>query len=651
MCRLSVAELRPGRGPTLYAVGGAGGATDELVPLVERLAGDPRVVALAVAAEPGSGDTIATLAATLAAAVRADRPHGPYRLLGYSFGGVLALEVAELLGGAGEAVPFLGMVDSPYDRRHWPLRLRVMATARRGARRARSLAGQPVTDALRDLRGRRGRAGEREGTTVQDANLGVLARWRPRVVDRPVTLFAATHPDFGCDLASLWRPWLPQLTVRRVRGNHLDLTQTPAGAARLARSVSDALGHGSERVTVLVATTFRWPGAARLAVDLHEVGCTVDGIAPRGSALRAVAAVRRSHPLGLVAPVRSLRRAIEASRPDLVVPFDDRTRQALTRLHAAADPHTDSGRRIRECIERSLGSPDGYPWAYSRAALMTLARESGVLCPPTAIVRSAADVCAWRERNPGPAVLKTDGSWGGRGIVVVRTDADVRAAWRQLHRRPPVARALKRLVVERDPWALRARLSGARPTLSVQAYVEGRPANAAIACHRGTPLGEVQAAVVESDGPTGPSTVLEIIDHPDIAYAVKSVVSNLELSGLCGLDFVLDEDGHAHLIELNPRATPTSHLVGVDGTDLLAALRAAHGDETPTARPATYPAGRVALFPQELLRDAASPHLRTAHHDVPRHAPDLVAHVLAGLRDHRRTTAGLLSPLAEDAGP
>jgi biotin carboxylase len=252
-------------------------------------------------------------------------------------------------------------------------------------------------------------------------------------------------------------------------------------------------------------------------------------------------------------------------------------------------------------------------------------------------VHSAGDISAWFERHPGPAVLKTDGSWGGRGVAVLRTEADGRRAWREMRRRPPLARAVKRLVMARDPWDLRTRLAGHRPTLSIQSYVAGRPANAAVACFEGTPLGAVQAEVVESDGPTGPSTVLRVIEHADMAYAVKSVVNHLELSGLCGLDFILDDEGRAHLIELNPRATPTSHLVAADGTDLLTALRTAFGHESPPSRTARYAdGGLVALFPQELMRDPSSRYLEIAYHDVPAYAPELVAHVLTGGRGRLR---------------
>lgn len=47
------------------------------------------------------------------AAIRRIQPHGPYRLLGFSFGGVLALEVARALEAEGETIDFLGMLDTP----------------------------------------------------------------------------------------------------------------------------------------------------------------------------------------------------------------------------------------------------------------------------------------------------------------------------------------------------------------------------------------------------------------------------------------------------------------------------------------------------------------------------------------------------------
>ncbi len=461
-------------------------------------------------------------------------------------------------------------------------------------------------------------------------------------------LFTSDSTEFGCDLADLWRPWLPGMQVRRIPGNHLELVQDPDGTDRLAQAVDEALAASrSPRLRTLVATTFRWSGAARLAVELHASGCVVQAVAPRGSALHKIAAVDRSYALGLIDAAGSLRRAIESSCADLVIPFDDRTRRAMHRIHSDADPTTDAGARLRGCLERSLGPPELYPCLYSRVGIMEIAAECGIRCPPTAAVRSAADITQWLVRNPGPAVVKTDGSWGGREIRVIRAETEVRKAWRQLSRPPGIARCVKRALLERDPWPLRARLTGCRPRLSIQSYVDGEPGNAAVACLDGDMLGAVQAAVVRSNGPTGPSTVLRVVEHPEMLAAARTMVDRLQMSGLVGLDFILENGtGRAHLIELNPRATPTSHLVSAEGIDLLASLRSVLGYAGPPPRTAPYHDGRVALFPQEMQRDPTSVMLSEAYHDVPWHAPDLVEHALADLRspgssDMRDRLAGL----------
>jgi biotin carboxylase len=264
---------------------------------------------------------------------------------------------------------------------------------------------------------------------------------------------------------------------------------------------------------------------------------------------------------------------------------------------------------------------------------MELAVECGIRCPETAAVESPADVNRWLDRHAGPAVLKTDGSWGGRETWVVRTDADVARAWRRLSRPPALARGVKRLLVERDPWALRARLAGHQPRLSIQSFIEGAAGNAAVACLDGEVLGAVQAEVVRGCGATGPSTVVRIVEHPEMRAAAEAVVKRLRLSGLIGLDFMLEAGtGHAYLIEINPRATPTSHLVSAEGVDLLAALRSALGYAGRAPRTAPYPSdGLVALFPQELRRDPRSELVDVAYHDIPWHAPDLVALALADL--------------------
>nr|QDF82259.1 non-ribosomal peptide synthetase [Pseudomonas sp.] len=56
--------------------------------------------------------TLECMAQRMVRIIRAVQPHGPYRLAGWSFGGVLAHEVAQQLLGLDEPVDFIGMLDS-----------------------------------------------------------------------------------------------------------------------------------------------------------------------------------------------------------------------------------------------------------------------------------------------------------------------------------------------------------------------------------------------------------------------------------------------------------------------------------------------------------------------------------------------------------
>jgi hypothetical protein len=78
------------------------------------------------------------------------------------------------------------------------------------------------------------------------------------------------------------------------------------------------------------------------------------------------------------------------------------------------------------------------------------------------------------------------------------------------------------------------------------------------------------------------------------------------------------------LIEINPRCTQVGHLALGPGRDIAAALRAAVSEEKVEETLSVTEKDTIALFPQEWLRDSASPYLRTAYHDVPWDEPELI---------------------------
>ena len=79
----------------------------------------PLVVPLLLG-QTGRSLTVEEIAEPLLPTIRTAQPEGPYRLLGYSFGGLLAYELGRRLHADGEQVAWLGLLDTqaPAPARH-----------------------------------------------------------------------------------------------------------------------------------------------------------------------------------------------------------------------------------------------------------------------------------------------------------------------------------------------------------------------------------------------------------------------------------------------------------------------------------------------------------------------------------------------------
>ncbi|MDP9142511.1 MAG: ATP-grasp domain-containing protein [Pseudomonadota bacterium] len=374
---------------------------------------------------------------------------------------------------------------------------------------------------------------------------------------------------------------------------------------------------------ILLAANLRWTLAARLAIAFRELGCLVYAWCPQGHPLEKVRAVERIFRDRTLTSRRSLCAAIFAADPDLIIPCDDVAAMHLSRLHA----HSAADRlsiRMQSAIRRSLGTPASCALASDRAALMQVAAATGVRIPETLSHSSMADLEAWSAACEFPAMLKSDNSWGGLGVVMVRDPDHARQAFLSL-RRPTWRTALAQLILRRDPLVLRQRFSRAQRAVTSQAYVVGSPANRAVVCWKGEILAGISVIALQSRTQTGPATVVQVIDNEEMAEAAVRLVSVLGLSGFCGLDFVIESSTNAaYLIEMNPRATPISHLALGSGKNLPVALLARHAGKPLPASESSIANPVIAMFPQEWQRDHSSPYLQSAHHDVPWAEPDLV---------------------------
>jgi len=389
---------------------------------------------------------------------------------------------------------------------------------------------------------------------------------------------------------------------------------------------SESKARAFSTVKVLLTDTNRWALSARLAMSLSEAGCQVSALCPKpGHALSKTRAVHRTFHYSGLRPLESLSAAIDEVEPDLIVPSCDRGTGHLHELYAKAQKNEAAESKVAALIERSLGQPASYCTVSSRHDLLALAREESVRVPNTGRINTPEELEAWRARESFPWVLKADGTWGGGGVRIVHTAEDVQQYRAQLARMFRPARALKRLILNRDSFWLRPWWNNSRPAVVAQSYISGRPANCAVVCWKGTILAGFGVEVLSSEGSTGPASIVRVVDNPDMMFAAERISSRLGLSGFFGLDFMIEDGtGDTYLIEMNPRVTPLCHLRLGKGRDMPGALWAqVTGQRSPEARPATENEV-IAYFPE--ARDSHL--LASSFYDVPQGEPELVDELL-----------------------
>jgi thioesterase domain-containing protein/acyl carrier protein len=200
-------------------------------------------------------DTIPAIASAYLARIRTLRPDGPYRLLSYSSGGLIAHEVARQLQAAGESVLFLGLIDTFIPARD-------TATPRAGIieRLARQLVrhggGEEAstsipadTDGLIDMACAANlmptgatRAQARTYLSLLETLTQAYADYDPPCTDCGLHLFTSSVAQRAIKDPTL--DWAAShgtlVTAHEIGGNHASIVQPPHAAA-LAAAISETL--------------------------------------------------------------------------------------------------------------------------------------------------------------------------------------------------------------------------------------------------------------------------------------------------------------------------------------------------------------------------------------------------------------------------
>jgi len=252
---IPLVPLKAGAGlPPLFFIHDVGGSVAGLFPVARRMTYAGAVIGIQarglVGQEPPHA-TVEAMAEEYLREVKQWQPDGPYYLCGYSFGGLVAFEMARRLSQSGDKVGLVGIFDTMMNTRKWRL-YSLLIIARRqmsqfaAVARAAPVHGWPRTawriarGAFEELRSYSSPAidGRSLPSFLKYAPHRILkvgasaliasARYEPGFYDGELTLFAAARRERGLpSLETIWRKHAHTLRIIETAGTHSTMLTGP----------------------------------------------------------------------------------------------------------------------------------------------------------------------------------------------------------------------------------------------------------------------------------------------------------------------------------------------------------------------------------------------------------------------------------------
>jgi amino acid adenylation domain-containing protein len=245
--------LKPGHGTPLFFIHGVGGCVMELFSVCRKMTWPGPVIGIQARGLDGCGPphkSVEAMADEYLAAVRQQQPKGPYFLCGYSFGGLVAFELARRLSNSADKVAFVGLVATLPPGHHllrlwtwtsYSYRWLAQAVAGLKARPLRAWLARATTGLDRS----RARTTSSALRAVALSALSASAAYRPGAYRGVLTIFEPDARDLGVpSSALLWGRYASALRSEKIKGRHDDML---VGAN--AQTVADALTRCLESAT------------------------------------------------------------------------------------------------------------------------------------------------------------------------------------------------------------------------------------------------------------------------------------------------------------------------------------------------------------------------------------------------------------------
>ncbi len=255
--------LKAGDGfPPVFLIPSIGGNVAEFFPMARRMTWPGAIIGIqarGLAGKEPPHTSVEAMAAEHVRAMKARQPNGPYYLCGYSFGGLVAFEMARQLRESGDEMGLVGLFDTMLSPVRWPLRTWL------------SIARWRVAHFPALIRKLASRVREREPDRpplpgflksaptcilkVATSSLIASARYRPGFYPGELTLFSPVGREPGLpSLQSIWRKYARVLSVVETAGAHTTMVSAPH-AESIATCLTQRLWSGATRTSLTSQTS------------------------------------------------------------------------------------------------------------------------------------------------------------------------------------------------------------------------------------------------------------------------------------------------------------------------------------------------------------------------------------------------------------
>jgi thioesterase domain-containing protein len=240
-------------GPGFFLVPGTGGRIDGFVKLAPYLQIPMPLFAIEARGldEASMPDTsVEDMARHYLTRIRIVQAAGPYFLLGHSFGGLVALEMAQLLAEAGERIACLIMLDTPPPEKYWPFFFYLRNCGKKLHRHITRVLTTPLHENLKSYRRKLSLNSIDlnhmptdvmiEGDVARVSLAHGIARetYCLNFYSEKVIFFRASEPPTGYEI--LWCSRVRDLEIFSAAGGHLSMVELPH-APLLAVDLSECI--------------------------------------------------------------------------------------------------------------------------------------------------------------------------------------------------------------------------------------------------------------------------------------------------------------------------------------------------------------------------------------------------------------------------